>query len=297
MQAADSLRQRAALPNRLWRALWGRGRPPLVPTLIILTFIILAIAPGLFAPQSPVAMSLPDRLKPPFWIDGGSTRHILGSDQLGRDILSRIVHGARVSLTVGLLAVLGGGAIGLFLGMIAGYAGGWVDVVLMRLVDGVLAIPWLLIALTFAITLGPSERNLIIIIALFSSTHYARVLRSDVLSVKSRQHVLAARILGASRRRILLRHILPHIGPTLIVLLTLQIGSVIIAEASLSFLGAGIPPPAPAWGSMVSEGRDLIARAWWVSFFPGLAIALVVLAFNLFGDWLRDRLDPRLTNA
>lgn len=242
-------------------------------------------------------MSLPERLKPPVWLEGGSSSHLLGTDQLGRDILSRVIHGARISLTVGFFAVLGGGLLGLLIGTIAGYAGGWLDVLLMRIVDGALAIPWLLIALTFAITLGPSERNLIIIISAYSSTHYARVLRSDVLAVKGRQHVTAARIMGASELRIVLRHILPHIGPTLIVLLTLQVGSVVLAEASLSFLGAGIPPPAPAWGSMVADGRDLVARAWWVSFFPGLTIALLVLAFNLFGDWLRDWLDPRLSST
>lgn len=271
-----------------------KQRPPMVPLLIIIGVAVLAIFPSFIAPDSPTQTSLRDRMTPPFWLAGGSTNHLFGTDQVGRDIFSRIVYGARVSLSVAFFAVCVAGSIGLAVGLLAGYLGGWVDAALMRLVDAVIAIPLLLIALLLAAVLGPSERNLILVISGFVWVGYARVLRAEVLSVRERDYVAAAVAIGATTPRILLRHIFPNIAATFIVLITLQIGSLILAEASLSFLGAGVPPPKPAWGSMVADGRDVTLTAWWLSLFPGLAILLVVLSFNLLGDWLRDVLDPRV---
>lgn len=227
-------------------------------------------------------------------MDKGSAAHLLGTDQLGRDLLSRIIHGARVSLLVSAVAILVGGGIGLTVGLVAGYMGGWVGSALMRFVEAVLAIPVLLVALLLAVALGPSQGTVILIISMFLWAGYARILRGEVLSIRERDYITAAAAIGASTPRILVRHVFPNIAATLIVLVTLQVGSVILTEASLSFLGAGVPPPAPSWGSMVNGGRDVIVSAWWVSFFPGLAILLIVLAFNLIGDWLRDVLDPKI---
>lgn len=275
----------------------AQRRPPLIPLFVILAFSIMAIFPSAPAPADPLAISLRDRLLPPVWLSDGVSGHLLGTDDLGRDVLSRVIHGARTSLTVAFFAVVFAGLIGLIIGMLAGYMGSWVDAVLMRVVDGAIAIPFLLVALIFAVTLGPGQRNLIIAITALGWAQYARIIRGDVLSVRERDFVIAAVAIGASTPRILMRHIFPNIAATFIVLLSLQIGSIIIAEAALSFLGAGIPPPAPSWGSMVSEGRSGTVTSWWVSFFPGLAILLIVLAFNLVGDWLRDVLDPRMRRA
>jgi peptide/nickel transport system permease protein len=219
---------------------------------------------------------------------------VLGTDRLGRDLLSRIIWGSRVSLTAGVLTVLLASAFGAGVGLVAGYHGGRVDAALMRITDATMSFPVILLALILAVTIGPSFVNVVIAIAVILWARYARVIRGQVLTLMELDFITQARIAGASARRIILRHLLPNTFNTLMVLVTLQVGYVIIVEASLSFLGAGIPPPTPAWGSMISEGRDFITSAWWVSFFPGLAILLVVLAFNLLGDWLRDTLDPKL---
>jgi peptide/nickel transport system permease protein len=271
-----------------------------VPVVIVglLALIVFgALAADLIAAHPPDEVALRMRLEPPFWLAGGSTSYPLGTDRLGRDIFSRVLHGARISLAVGLLSMLGGGAIGVTLGMVAGYFGGKLDALIMRITDAASAIPIVLVALLFVVTLGASFLNLIIALASLIWARYVRVVRSEVLTLKERDFVTLARIAGASDRWILTRHILPNILNTVVVLLTLQVGIVILTEATLSFLGAGVPPPMPAWGSMVADGRDYIATAWWVSFFPGMAILVTVLTFNLFGDWLRDRLDPKLHNS
>jgi peptide/nickel transport system permease protein len=270
------------------------ARLPWIPALIIAVLVVAAVGAPLIAPHSPTEQSLPDKLLPPAWQDGGSAKHLLGTDVLGRDVLSRLLYGARVSLTVAAAALLAGGGIGLAIGIVSGYVGGRVDSVLMRIVDATLTFPTILIALLLAVSQGQGLRTMVIAIALILWARFARVVRGEVLTVKGRDFVDLARVRGCSHARIMGVHILPNVMNTFMVLLSLHIGFVILVEASLSFLGAGIPPPTPSWGQMVSDGRSHIASAWWLSFTPGAAILLVVLAFNLFGDWLRDWLDPRL---
>jgi peptide/nickel transport system permease protein len=269
-------------------------RVPWIPICIIVTMVCMAVFAPLLAPWSPIDQTLPDKLLPPFWVDGGSTKYLLGTDAFGRDILSRLIYGARVSLIVAALALTAGGGTGLVIGIVAGYLGGMVDSLLMRLVDAAFTFPAILFALLLAVTMGQGLTTLVIAISLLLWASFARVIRGEVLALKHRDFVALARVRGCSPPRIMLTHILPNVLNTFMVLVTLNIGVVIIAEASLSFLGAGIPPPTPTWGLMISEGRGRIADAWWVSIIPGIAITLLVLSVNQFGDWLRDRMDPRL---
>jgi peptide/nickel transport system permease protein len=270
------------------------SRLPWTSFVIIAVLVVLAVLAPLIAPHSPTEQSLPDKLKPPVWQEGGSTKHLLGTDLLGRDLFSRLVYGARVSLTVAAFALLSGGLIGLAVGIVAGYLGGRTDSFLMRIVDATLTFPTILIALLLAVSLGAGLKTIVLAITVIIWARFARVVRGEVLGVKARDFVALARVHGCSHLRIMAVHIVPNVMNTFMVLLTLHIGFVIIAEASLSFLGAGIPPPTPSWGQMVADGRSHIASAWWLAALPGAAIMLVVLAFNLFGDWLRDWLDPRL---
>lgn len=267
---------------------------PLLPVIIlILLFVAGGFAPWV-SPSDPTDANLRGRRIPPVWMADGSASHVLGTDQQGRDVLSRIIYGARISLVVAGTALGIGSAVGITLGMISGYSGGWVDEAIMRMVDIKLAIPLILVALVLVIVLGQSFALLVGILSINTWSGFARQVRAQTLQLKTRDYVLLARIAGASTRRIMVRHIFPGITDTAIVLATLQVGSVILTEAILSFLGAGIPPPTPAWGSMVSDGRTDLIDAWWIAFFPGLAIFLTVLAFNFLGDWLRDYFDPRL---
>lgn len=285
---------RASRPRRgarLWRELRSL---PLVPMICIAALLVMAIGAPWLTPYPPTEQSLLDRLKPPFWIDGGELAHPLGTDLFGRDVLSRVLYGARVSLSVALTAIVVAGSIGTSVGVVAGYFGGFVEMILMRLVDAFLAVPAVLVAIVLASTLGPSFENVVVVIGLLYWPRYARQVRSETLSIKRSDFVALARIAGASTPRILLTHILPNLVPSLMVLASLQVGAAIILEATLSFLGVGIPPPLPAWGVIVEDGRGMLATAWWISLFPGIAIALTVLAFNLTGDWVRDRLDPKL---
>ena len=267
---------------------------PLVSSLILGVFVLVALLAPLLTPADPYAQSLRARFRPPVWEEGGSWAYPLGTDGLGRDLLSRMILGARVSLAVGVLTVLVAGGVGAAVGLTAGYYAGRVDAVLMRATDATLSFPVIMLALILATTVGPSFGNVVVAVAVILWARYARVIRGEVLSLMERDFIAQARIAGCSAWRIITRHLLPNTLNTLVVLLTLQVGYVIIVEASLSFLGAGIPPPTPAWGSMIAEGRGYITSAWWVSLFPGVAILLVVLAFNVFGDWLRDTLDPKL---
>jgi len=267
---------------------------PWICILIIVTMVFMAVFAPLLAPYSPIDQTLRDKLLPPFWLEGGSMKYLLGTDAFGRDILSRLLYGARVSLIVATLALTVGGGVGLVIGIVAGYLGGTVESMLMRLVDAAFTFPAILFALLLAVTMGQGLGTLVIAISLLLWASFARVIRGEVLALKQRDFVALAKVRGCSEPRIMLTHILPNVLSTFMVLVTLNIGVVVIAEASLSFLGAGIPPPTPTWGLMVSEGRGRIAEAWWVSLIPGLAITALVLSVNVFGDWLRDRLDPRL---
>jgi len=284
-------------PLRLLRGIFQVRRFPGVPMAIL---VFLLVIPGLFAewiaPHDPIKGSLALRLKPPMWEKGGSITYPLGTDKVGRDVLSRIIYGARVSLRVSIEGIIVSGFIGTALGLISGYFGGRVDALIMRLVDISLGLPIILVALVFVAALGPSFATVIAVITILLWARYARQVRGEVLSIKERDVIARARVAGASHFRIMFRYLLPNVVNTLIVLATLQVGFVIIFESSLSFLGAGIPRPTPAWGLMVADGRELIVTAWWISMFPGIAIMLTVLSFNLVGDWLRDHLDPKLKN-
>jgi peptide/nickel transport system permease protein len=285
-----------ALPDRAAHPEPGQRsrRWPVVSISIIVVFVLVALLAPLLSPADPYEQSLRLRFRPPVWEERGSWANPLGTDRLGRDMLSRILWGSRVSLAAGVVTVLIASAFGAAIGLVAGYYGGRVDATLMRVTDATLAFPVILLALILAVTVGPSFTNVVIAIAVILWARYARVIRGQVLTLMQLDFIAQARIAGAGAWRVITRHLLPNTLNTLVVLVTLQIGYVIIVEASLSFLGAGIPPPTPAWGSMIAEGRDVITIAWWVSFFPGLVILLVVLAFNLLGDWLRDTLDPKL---
>ena len=261
--------------------------------VIAAVVVVAAFAPAL-APSDPVKNRLLDRLTPPMWAQGGSARHPLGTDTLGRDVLSRLLHGARISLMVGLAAVLVAGVVGVGLGLVAGYRGGWADDLLMRLGDIQLAFPVLLLGVAVIAVLGASLTNMILVLGASGWVTYARIARGETLSLKERDFVAAARALGAPASHVVARHLLPNVLPSLMVVTTFSVARTIIAEASLSFLGLGLPPPAPSWGAMLDEGRNYITTGWWLALFPGLAILLLVLAINLCGDWLRDALDPRM---
>jgi len=269
------------------------GGYPVVP-IVILTLVL--IVPALFspwlAPYGAEETDLRTRLAPPVFF-GGSWDHMLGTDRLGRDVLSRTMYGARYALSISAVGILVGVVIGSTLGLIAGYARGWFDTVIMRLVDISLALPAMLLALALAALSGPSFRSVIIVVAFVLWAYFARQVRAEVLSLRELDYVALAVVAGSSHLTILRRHILVNVMNTIVVLATLQVGIVITLEASLSFLGIGIPRPTPTWGLLVSDGRQLLTSAWWLSFFPGLAILLTVLSVNLFGDWLRDRLDPK----
>ena len=278
----------------LWSTL---RRLPLFSLVVLALLIVAAVFAPLLTPHSPTEGELQDRLVPPMWQAGGSPDHPLGTDRQGRDILARIIYGTRVSLSVSLLAIFVAGSIGVIVGLVAGYFGGWLDAVLMRLTDVALSLPAILIALVLAVVLGASFVNVIAVIGLVLWPRYARQVRGEARSLMQQEFVALARIAGCSPLRIMLVHLFPNLVPSLLVLATLQVGDVIIFESTLSFLGVGLPPPLPAWGLMVADGRTLITTAWWVAVLPGLAIMFTVLGMNLLGDWTRDRLDPKLRQA
>src|SRR5215468_10028726 len=285
------------LPPRFrWRRVSFRlGDFPLIPTLILVFIGLVAIFANLLAPHNPEVGSLAARFRPPFWQTGGSTQYLLGTDQLGRDVLSRLIFGARVSMVVGFTAVIFAGAIGTALGILSGYLGGWVDQIIMRLTDTWLALPALTFAIFLAAIVGPSMWNIVFILGITYWTRYARVIRGEVLSLKEREFVRLAIVAGCSKWTIMARHILPNVVNSAVVLGTLMLGVVIVTEAALSFLGVGVPPPKPAWGLMMADGKKgLMVGYWWLTVFPGICIMLMVLSANLLGDWLRVKLDPQL---
>jgi peptide/nickel transport system permease protein len=284
------------LPPQLTPATASRRSDfPMIPIVILCVIAFTAIFAEFLAPHNPEVGSLTARFHPPFWQRGGSMDHLLGTDQLGRDVLSRLIFGARVSMVVGFTAVIFAGVVGTMLGILAGYLGGWVDQVVMRITDAWLALPALTFAIFLAAIVGPSMWNIVIILGAVYWTRYARVVRGEVLSLKEREFVRLAIVAGCSKWTIMRRHILPNVVNSAIVLATLMLGVVIVAEASLSFLGVGVPPPQPAWGLMLSDGKQgLMVGYWWLTIFPGICIMLMVLSSNLLGDWLRVKLDPQL---
>ena len=313
--ANPAIAHRLPLPGvPVLRRAWTMARRyPIFPLAILLLVLVFpAIFADLIAPHDPLIGSLSNRLVPPVWVEGesleiegmgtvetpgGSWEHVLGTDKQGRDVLTRIIYGARVSLTVAAISILLAGSVGATLGLIAGYFGGNIDHLIMRLVDICISIPAILFALVLAVILQPSFQTVIIVIVSIFWSRYARLIRGETLGIKNQDFIARAKVAGASNARIIARHIFPNVTNTIIVLATLEVGQVILLEATLSFLGAGLPRPTPAWGLMVANGRELLISAWWVAFFPGLAILLAVMSMNLLGDWLRDRLDPKLRNV
>jgi peptide/nickel transport system permease protein len=281
------------LPSRL--AFMRAQGFPTIPIAILLGVLLVAIFANVIAPHNPEVGVLGDRFRPPAWQTNGTIDHLLGTDHLGRDVLSRLIFGARISVIVGLMVIIVAGVVGTGLGIISGYMGRWVDQVIMRLTDAWLALPALTFAIFLAAIIGPSATNIIIILALVYWTRYARVIRGEVLSVRERDYVRLAVVAGCSKWKIMRKHILPNVINSAIVLATLQLGQVIIAEAALSFLGVGVPPPQPAWGLMLADGKKgLMAGYWWLTVLPGSCIMLMVLSANLLGDWLRVKFDPQL---
>ncbi len=268
-------------------------RGPKLPMMILLILVTSAVFADFLALHDPEIGDPRQRLLPPFWVSGGSINHPLGTDMMGRDVLSRLIYGARISLLVAFTAVIFAAFLGTAAGVCAGFLGGWVDQLIMRFTDAWLSIPTVMFGIMMAVIVGPGVFNIVIIMSLVYWTRYARVTRGETLSLKMRDFVHLAKIAGCGRFRIIRRHILPNVMNTVITMATLQIGIVVVVEASLTFLGVGVPPPKPAWGLMLSEGRGgLLTGYWWLIFFPGLAIGLLVLSFNLIGDWLRLRFDP-----
>ncbi|MBI2760809.1 MAG: ABC transporter permease [Chloroflexi bacterium] len=285
--------RRRRLPR--WLRSLLRARLAAVGVVVLTAVAVSAVAAPLLAPHDPKTGELIDSKIPPAWTDGGMRTYPLGTDMLGRDIFSRMIYGARISLIVGFTAVAIAGAIGISAGLVSGYYRGIVDNVLMRLVEIQLAVPFILFALAILAVLGPGLRNLILVLGLTGWVTYARVVRGQVLSYREKEFVEAARALGAGDLRIMFRHILPNTFASVIVIGSFAVAGTILAEASLSFLGLGVPPSTPTWGGMVADGREqILNNRWWMYIFPGAAIMLTVLAINSVGDWLRDFLDPRL---
>ena len=286
--------ERRAHRSRAWRKLL-RNPLSLIGAVILTVVIGAAIGAPWVAPHDPAKQSLLRRFTPPVWAAGGNATYPLGTDQVGRDILSRMIHGARISLIVGVLAVVVSVLVGVSLGLISGYRSGRVDVVIMTIVDITLSFPQLLLALAFVAALGPSLVTIVVVLGLTGRERYARVVRAEVLALREKDFVEAARAMGVSAPRVIFRHVLPNTFSSIIVLSTLQVAQAILQEAALSFLGVGSGRAYPTWGQMIALGRDFVSVAWWLPTFPGLAILLTVLAINLVGDRLRDALDPRTT--
>jgi peptide/nickel transport system permease protein len=280
-------------PVVLPRSRRRRRHPPIISLSIFAALICVAIFAPLIAPESPLKINLAQASQAPFFMKGGSTAHLLGTDNLGRDILSRLIYGSRTTLGLAAMVLVIGAVIGVSVGLASGYIGRATDMVVQRLVEAILSLPTIMVALVFAFLLGQSFTTVVVILAPFIAARFARMVRGDVLAIRGSAYVELAQVAGASTFRIIRKHILPNVIGTIIVIATLEIGQLILLEASLSFLGVGVPPPTPEWGLMVSEGEQFLATKFWISLFPGLAIVASVLAINLIGDWLRDYLDPK----
>jgi ABC-type dipeptide/oligopeptide/nickel transport system permease subunit len=275
--------------RRLWRVKWG-----LAAALLLLLIVVASVAAPLIAPYSPVEVDIQHRLGPPAWMEGGKTEHWLGTDQIGRDLLSRMIYGGRVSLLIGVAAVLISSTIGVLLGLGAGYFGSRTDWIIMTLINVMLTFPFVLLALAVIAVLGPSLVNMVIVLGVADWPLYARVIRAETMAIRERDFITAGRALGMSHLRIVFRQILPNLVSVIVVIATLQVARVIILESFLSFLGLGVQPPTPAWGNMLGEGRVYMLNSWWIAAFPGAAIFVTTLAINLMGNALRDWLDPHM---
>ena len=284
-------RRRGLLFGRLVRSPGG-----MLGLLLVVLVILVAILAPVLSPHDPAKQNIVYRLKPPFWMEDGTLEHPLGTDSVGRDILSRVIYGSRISIFVGLVATAASALLGVSLGLFAGFLGGAVDSVISRVGDVQQAIPFLVLAIAVAAMLGPGLFNLILVLVITTWVTFFRVVRGEVLSVREEQYVLGAQSIGAPNLRIILRYILPNVAASIIVIATLLVANMIIFEASLSFLGLGVPSSIPTWGRIVADGREYIADEWWIAFFAGLAILITVMGMNLFGDWLREDLDPKQRN-
>ena len=285
-----SLKHDVAASKRPYR----RGNKAAIVAMAVLGLLLLVATVGPYLVSDPIAQSLSDRLTPPMWFEGGNAAYPLGTDALGRDLLSRVVHGARISLLVATIALAASAVVGIMVGLLAGYYRGLGDDIIMRLVDTQLAIPYVLLAMTLVAVLEPSTGSVFVALLLYGWVIFARLVRGEVLSLREEEFILASRALGASSPRILLGHLLPNLVTPIVIIATLELANLIIIESALGFLGLGIPPPTPTWGRMIAEGTTLLTTGvWWVSVVPGLAIIVTILSINVLGDWLRDRLDPR----
>jgi ABC-type dipeptide/oligopeptide/nickel transport system permease subunit len=291
-------RERAlSLPSRparislrqVWRFKWG-----LLAAVVLALIVGSAVFAPYLAPHDPLTVNIRHRLGPPAWMQGGTWAHILGTDQIGRDLLARMIYGGRVSLVIGVAAVLISSTIGVLLGLAAGYFSGRLDWTIMTLINVMLTFPFVLLALAVIAVLGPNLINMIIVLGVADWPLYARVIRAETLAIREREFVVASRALGMSHARIMLRQIFPNLVSVIVVIATLQVARVIILESFLSFLGLGVQPPTPAWGNMLGEGRVYMLNSWWIAAFPGLAIFITTLAINLMGNALRDWLDPHM---
>lgn len=299
MAAARAIEWAERIPSRapsrleeLWSSL-RRGKGVLLGAAILVVMIPAAVLAPYVAPHDPLQAEIVQRLRPPAWTERGTLQNLLGTDQLGRDVLSRTIYGSRVSLIVGVTAVLISGTLGVLLGLVSGFQGGRLDALIMRIADVQLAFPFILLAIAVVAVVGGGLLNVILILGVTGWVSYGRVVRSQVLSVKEKEYVEAARALGSRTLVLVVRHILPNVMTPVIVLATFNVASYMVAEASLTFLGLGVQPAIPSWGIMLADGREYMRAGWWMAIFPGLALMLTVLSINLVGDWLREYLDPR----
>jgi peptide/nickel transport system permease protein len=290
----DAVQRETRKAGPAWFRSLRRARLAPLGAVLLVCLLLCAIFAGQLAPYDPNQVQVVNRLRPPLWMEGGSLAHPLGTDQVGHDVLSRVIFGARISMLVGVSSVLVSGVIGTLLGLLAGYRRGWPDSVVMRLGEIQLAFPLILLAIAVLAVLGPGVNNLVLVLGTYGWVIYARVTRAQTLSWREKDFVEAARCMGASSTRIMLSHILPNVYASLIVIASFAMATNVLAEASLSFLGLGAPPNVPSWGAMLASSRDYLQDAWWLATFPGIALMLTILSINVVGDWLRDYLDPRL---
>lgn len=276
-----------------WLRLLFKSPVGTVGFVTLLLVILASVFAGQLSPYDPAKQNLLDKLMPPAWCEGGSASHLLGTDSLGRDVLTRCLYGARISLVVGVCSVAVAGVIGTVLGLLSGYYGGWIDSLIMRIADAFHAIPRILLAMVVLFVMGPSVFTLIMVIGVTNWVTYARMIRSEVLTIKEKEYIKASRTIGVTDREIILRHVLPNVAAQFIVVSTISVASSIIIEATMSFLGLGIQPPTVSWGVMLADGRNYLATNWWVCTFPGVAITVTVMGIMFLGNWLRDVLDPK----